>query len=99
LEQAYIAPRTPMEETLAAIWSQVLSVEKIGVQDNFFELGGHSLLATQVISRVREAFQVEVPLPTLIETPTISGLAEQIETIRWAAETTAAPEGHEDGEI
>jgi amino acid adenylation domain-containing protein len=99
LEQVYIAPRTPVEETLATIWSQVLGVEKIGVQDNFFELGGHSLLATQVVSRVREAFQVEVPLPTLIETPTISGLAEQIETIRWAAETTAAPEGHEDGEI
>jgi len=103
LDQAYVAPRTPVEETLAAIWSQVLGVEKIGVQDNFFELGGHSLLATQVVSRVREAFQVEVPLPTLIQTPTINGLAEQIETIRWAAETTetsrAAPEGHEDGEI
>ena len=99
LDQAYVAPRTPVEEALVAIWSQVLGVEKIGVQDNFFELGGHSLLATQVISRVREAFQVEVPLPTLIQTPTVSGLAEQIETIRWAAETTAAPEGHEAGEI
>jgi FkbH-like protein len=58
----YVAPSTPYEKTLAEIWSTLLGVEQIGVFDDFFELGGHSLLATQLISHVREAFQVEVPL-------------------------------------
>lgn len=71
-------PRTPFEEVLAAIWSQVLGIEPIGLSDNFFDLGGHSLLATQVISRVREALDVEVPLRALFESPTVAGLAEAV---------------------
>jgi acyl carrier protein len=75
LDHPFVAPRTPLEERVAAIWSEVLGVAPVGLHDNFFELGGHSLLATRVISRVRNAFGVELPLPALFETPTIAGLA------------------------
>jgi myxalamid-type nonribosomal peptide synthetase MxaA len=78
LETTYVAPRTPVEETIAEIWSSVLRRERIGVHDNFFELGGHSLLATQVYTRVREAFAVDLPLRMFFETPTIAGLAEVV---------------------
>ncbi len=82
LDQVFVACRTPTEELLAAIWSQVLAVERVGIYDNFFQLGGHSLLATQVVSRIREAFQVEMPLRRLFEEPTVAGLAENIDTVR-----------------
>ncbi|MEK7324880.1 MAG: non-ribosomal peptide synthetase, partial [Chloroflexota bacterium] len=75
LTSPFVAPRTPIEEELAQIWAGVLGVNRIGIHDSFFELGGHSLLATQLISRVREAFNVELPLRNLFETPTIAGLA------------------------
>lgn len=71
----YVAPRTPVEEMLADIWQQLLSVRQIGIDDNFFELGGHSLLASQVIVRAREAFQVDLPLRSIFEAPTIAELA------------------------
>ncbi len=74
------APRDPAEELLAAIWSEVLGVRGVGIHDDFFELGGHSLLATQVMSRVREAFNIEVPLRRLFEGPTVAELAHAIET-------------------
>jgi amino acid adenylation domain-containing protein len=77
----YVPPRTPVEEDLARMWSQVLGIawtgdqSPVGVYDNFFELGGHSLLATQIISRVRTAYRVELPVRKLFEAPTIAGLA------------------------
>jgi len=78
LEAEYVAPRSAVEEVVSSIWSEVLDVEQVGVYDNFFELGGHSLKATQVVSRVREALQVELPLRSLFEEPTVAGLAVRI---------------------
>jgi amino acid adenylation domain-containing protein len=78
--QSYEAPRTPVEIELVKIWQDLLGIERIGVHDHFFDLGGHSLLAVQMISRVREAFQVELPLLTLFNSaPTILGVASVIE--------------------
>ncbi|BAY46081.1 amino acid adenylation domain-containing protein [Scytonema sp. HK-05] len=74
----FVAPRNSTEEVLAALWAQVLGLERVGIHDNFFELGGHSLLATQVISRIRQAFGVEIPIQLLFETPTIADLATAI---------------------
>jgi hypothetical protein len=79
LTDAYVAPRTPVEEMLCGIWSEVLKTQRVGVYDNFFDLGGHSLLATQVISRLRDTFQVEqLSLRKLFEFPTVTGLVEAL---------------------
>ncbi|MCF5721436.1 non-ribosomal peptide synthetase [Pseudomonas syringae] len=77
--QDYLAPRNALEETLAAIWAEVLKVERVGVQDNFFELGGHSLLATQIASRVQKTLQRDVPLRAMFECSTVAELAEYID--------------------
>ena len=71
------APRTSFEKILAGIWSELLGIDGPGINDNFFDLGGHSLLATQVMSRLKKLFQVEIPLRSLFENPTIAGLAEE----------------------
>ncbi len=76
--RVYIAPRSPEEELLIGIWSEVLGINQPGVQDNFFELGGHSLLATQVVSRIRAVFQVELPLRYLFEFPTVEELVKRL---------------------
>ena len=78
-QASYTAPRTPAEERLASIWSEVLKIDKVGIHDNFFHLGGHSLLATQVISRINDSFAVNIQLRRLFETPTIAGLAAAID--------------------
>jgi amino acid adenylation domain-containing protein len=78
-EDTYAAPRTPVEEMLASIWSEVLQVNSVGIYDNFFALGGHSLLATQVVSRIRDLFRVELPLRYVFEYPTVNALAAKIE--------------------
>jgi amino acid adenylation domain-containing protein len=82
------APRNENEETVAAIWAQVLRIEQVGTDENFFELGGHSLLATQVMSRVRQVFGVDLPLRSLLEHPTVTGLAVQVDR---ATRATVAP--------
>jgi amino acid adenylation domain-containing protein/FkbM family methyltransferase len=87
IESAFVAPSTPTEELLAKIWSEILKLDRVGVYDNFFELGGHSLLATQLVSRLRDAFRVNLPLRSLFENPTVASLAERIETFLWAAKT------------
>ena len=76
------APQTPEEELLAQLWSAVLKVAAVGREENFFELGGHSLLARQLISRVREVFQVEVPLRTIFERPTVAGMVMTIQSLK-----------------
>lgn len=87
-----VAPRTPVEAIVAGFWTEILGIEKISINDNFFELGGHSLLATQLFSRFRKALQVEIPLRTLFEAPTVSGLAARLETaIRDGQELLAPP--------
>ncbi len=87
----YIAPRTPVEELLVESWERLLSRERIGIDDNFFRLGGHSLLATQVMSRVRESFNVEIGLRVLFERPTVRGLGEVVEEKLRGAEKLEAP--------
>ncbi|MEG5092537.1 amino acid adenylation domain-containing protein [Microcoleus sp. B13-B4] len=79
LEEFFVAPRTPIEEMLASIWSNILLIDSVGVHDNFFTLGGHSLLATQVISRVRDTISIELPLRSLFEAPTIAEFASRVE--------------------
>ena len=78
LSTNFVAPQNWTEEVLASIWAKVLRLEQVGIHDNFFELGGHSLLATQVMSRVRQAFRIEIPLQLLFENPTIATLAQGI---------------------
>jgi acyl carrier protein len=90
LEQGYLAPRTPAEETLARIWAEVLKLERVGVNDNFFELGGHSLLATQVISRIRETLELDVPLRRMFERPVLADFAQLVLQLQSLPRTAAA---------
>jgi amino acid adenylation domain-containing protein len=76
LADAFVAPRTETETKLASLWRDVLGRDEIGVHDNFFDLGGHSLLATQVIARIRETFNANLPLRYFFEQPTVAGLAD-----------------------
>jgi NAD(P)-dependent dehydrogenase (short-subunit alcohol dehydrogenase family)/acyl carrier protein len=88
LRSAYAPPGSPTEEALAAIWQELLGIERVGVNDNFFDLGGHSLLATQVISRVREALHAEISLEDLFAAPTVSGLAGRVADLAAATPAT-----------
>ncbi|WP_143288199.1 condensation domain-containing protein, partial [Calothrix rhizosoleniae] len=81
-ETEYVAPRTQSEEIIANIFAQVLDLENIGIYDNFFILGGHSLLATQLISRIRSAFSIEIPLGELFSSPTVAQLNQIITQLR-----------------
>ncbi|OQX03823.1 MAG: hypothetical protein BWK80_54870, partial [Desulfobacteraceae bacterium IS3] len=92
IQAEYVAPGTPVEKTLAAIWCEVLGREQIGINDNFFKLGGHSLLLIQVMSRVREAFQTDLPMNSLFEYPTVLQLAKHIDISRWIAHTDPSPD-------
>lgn len=83
-EDAYVAPRTPLEEKLAAIWAELFKLARVGVNDNFFELGGHSLLAMQVATRVRNSLGFNLPLRMLFESPTVATLAEALERYKAA---------------
>ncbi|NJR49193.1 MAG: amino acid adenylation domain-containing protein [Leptolyngbyaceae cyanobacterium CSU_1_3] len=82
----YIAPQTPAQEKIAAIWSALLGVDRVGIHDPFLELGGHSLLATQVMARVNEVFEVQLPLHTLFSTPTVAKFAEAIEQYQMSTQ-------------
>ncbi|HVR09421.1 MAG TPA: amino acid adenylation domain-containing protein, partial [Thermoanaerobaculia bacterium] len=87
----YRPARTPVEEVLAALWQEVLGVERVGLDDGFFDLGGHSLLATQVMSRVRSSLGVDLPLRALFESPSVAGLAQKIEALRGQGRALQAP--------
>jgi hypothetical protein len=75
---AYTAPRTPVEEKLAAIWTEVLGLPRVGVHDDFFDSGGHSLLTIRVLSRVRDVFNIDLPLRGLFDSPTVAGMANHL---------------------
>jgi acyl carrier protein len=74
-KNAFVPARTSTEMILSGIWSDLLGIKRVGVFDNFFELGGHSLLATQLVSRIRDAFKVDIPLMNIFQSPTVAGLA------------------------
>jgi len=74
----YVAPRTPTEEKLCDMMKEVLHIERVGIKDSFFDLGGHSMMATQVVSRIREEFDVELSLRVLFENPTAEGIAQAL---------------------
>ncbi len=98
LEQ-YIPPRTATETQVAAIWSEVLRLDKISINHNFFELGGHSLLAIQIIIQLREKFDIELSLASLFETPTVESLAERIEVVNYVQHSSSAkPDSDEEYE-
>lgn len=78
LEQAYVAPRSKMEQDVAAIWQEVFGIEPVGIYDDFLALGGESLIALQLLNRLRTVFQVELPLRRFFATPTVAGLSEAI---------------------
>ncbi len=92
-QKAYIAPRTATEQAIAEVWAEVLRRDKskISAEDNFFDLGGHSLLATQVVSRLRRALSIELPLRTLFECPTVAALAQQAERLAASSQPEVPP--------
>jgi len=91
LATPYVAPRTALEKSIAQVWQRTLGVGGVGVVDNFFtDLGGSSLLATQLVARLRETLQVDIPLRHLFERPTVADLAEALEAASHAAPSDAA---------
>ncbi len=99
---AYRAPETAAERAVAAVWGEVLQIERVGAADQFFALGGHSLLAIQAVARLRQSFQIDLSVRDMFEQPTVAALAEHIETLSWAARIPglAAPAAdYEEGEL
>jgi len=85
-----VGPRTETEKALAAIWRELLVVEEIGINDDFFDLGGQSLVAIKALSRIRDTFELDLPLRNLFEHPTIAGLAEVIDKLAWVGQSQAS---------
>jgi amino acid adenylation domain-containing protein len=90
-DAGFIAPRTPTEQGVAKVFSEVLAIEPIGLHDHFFKIGGHSLLATQVLSRVRDTFQVDISLHTFFDAPTVADVAAAVDELRDKELIPAAP--------
>jgi len=83
--------RTAIEEMVAGTWAQLLNLDRVSIHDNFFTLGGHSLLATQVVARIRQMLEVELPLRAMFEAPTIAEFARRIEAIRQSGNELQVP--------
>ena len=94
----FARPHTATELALAGIWTELLKVENIGINDDFFDLGGRSLLAIKAVSRIRDVFEVDLPLRTLFERPTVAALAEAIDALAWLAKGKAQTCGASDRE-
>ena len=104
LSNEYVAPTNEVETGLCEIFQELLGIEQVGIHDNYFELGGDSLLGIQVVSRISTTFQVVPSVITMFENPTVAGLSEHIEALRWASESTdtlyrGVSEEYEEGEI
>ncbi|HSK77697.1 MAG TPA: amino acid adenylation domain-containing protein, partial [Thermoanaerobaculia bacterium] len=91
LDASYAAPKNPVQEVLAEIWSDLLGVDRVGIHDDFFQLGGHSLLVAKLAARVRQAFKVELSLIQVFQSPTVAALAEVIEKPGAGAEFPELP--------
>jgi acyl carrier protein len=89
-ENPFVPPSTVAQKAITEIWAQVLKVDRVGIHDNFFELGGHSLLAIEIVSRLRDVFQIDLPLRSLFENPTVAGLAAQVVVNKTPSEETAS---------
>jgi acyl carrier protein len=76
-----VAPSSTEEKAIASIWREVLKIDQVSIDDNFFELGGHSLLVTQVATRISQAFDIDLPVRTLFERPTIAGISEEVKSL------------------
>jgi len=85
--RSFEPPRTETERTLAAIWSELLHVQDIGVNDDFFDLGGQSLMAIRTVARIRDTFAVDISLRNVFEQPTLGGLAELLDGLSWVAKS------------
>ncbi|RMO51182.1 hypothetical protein ALQ39_200096, partial [Pseudomonas amygdali pv. eriobotryae] len=85
----HVESQTDLQKQIAAVWRQVLGVPRVGLRDDFFELGGHSLLATQIISRVRQACDIDLPLRALFEASELGAFVEQVQTIQLSGERSS----------
>jgi len=83
----YVEPQTEIEQEIAQIWKELLGVQRVGLYDDFFDLGGHSLLVAQLLSRLRDRLQVEVPLKTFFESSTVAANAATVMAVRWATQS------------
>ena len=96
LKLDFVAPRNETEQIIAAIWQELLRLDRVSIHDNFFELGGHSLLTTQLLARIRKAFQQDLPLRSLFDTPTIAGIAAVFELNRQTVDAFAGVDRNAD---
>jgi len=94
LQAAYVAPCTPLEQTICAVWKKFFGLQSIGIYDDFFALGGDSLLATQLMAAIRETCRVDLPVRKLFDLPTIAGLAQVIEELRGNELPPSLPADH-----
>ncbi|MCA1628274.1 MAG: SDR family oxidoreductase [Acidobacteria bacterium] len=86
VQSNFVAPRNETEQVIANEWKQILGIEQVGINDNFFELGGHSLLATKLIARLRNTFNVDLPLTKFFESPTVTGMAQAVSSMQETTE-------------
>jgi acyl carrier protein len=98
VSQRYEAPQGAIEQALAAIWQELLKVQRVGRDDDVFELGGHSLLAMQIVGRIRASLAVDLPVRFLFQFPTVRQLALQVEQLRGAERQAAVAAGTSDAE-
>jgi acyl-coenzyme A synthetase/AMP-(fatty) acid ligase/acyl carrier protein len=93
---SFVEPRTALEKEVAALWCETLRLNRISADAGFFAAGGHSLQAARLVARLRDTFQIQLPLPRFFEEPTVAGIAKYIEIMRWAGKSRAGARSHGD---